>query len=48
VDGGWDHYCAVTTDGDIYCWGWNHKGQLGAGTDRPQSHRLLKTVYPYD
>ena len=31
------HTCGVTTSGDTYCWGWDHWGQLGAGsvaTDR--------------
>src|SRR5256886_8150737 len=26
------HTCAVTTDGTIYCWGFNGNGQLGDGT----------------
>src|SRR2546430_687784 len=26
------HTCAVTTDGAIYCWGFNGNGQLGDGT----------------
>jgi hypothetical protein len=29
---GSDHGCLVTTTGTVQCWGWNHKGQLGSGT----------------
>lgn len=26
--GGW-HSCALSTEGDLYTWGWNSHGQLG-------------------
>ena len=31
--GGW-HSCALATTGDVYVWGWNKHGQLGAGIDK--------------
>lgn len=30
------HSCAVTRDGDIYCWGNDSTGALGDGPDRPE------------
>jgi alpha-tubulin suppressor-like RCC1 family protein len=37
IDAGASHSCAVTTSGDLLCWGANFYGQLGDGTttDRP-------------
>ena len=31
VKAGYYHTCAVKTDGSLWCWGGNEKGQLGAG-----------------
>jgi len=33
VDGGTEHSCALLEDGAVRCWGSNHYGQLGDGTD---------------
>jgi alpha-tubulin suppressor-like RCC1 family protein len=32
IDAGWRHNCALTAQGEAYCWGWNQFGQLGATT----------------
>ncbi|XP_022841811.1 ultraviolet-B receptor UVR8-like [Olea europaea var. sylvestris] len=31
ISGGWRHTMALTTDGELYGWGWNKFGQLGVG-----------------
>ena len=32
IEGGEAHGCALKTDGSMYCWGNNAKGQLGIGS----------------
>ena len=27
------HTCGITTGGETYCWGWDHYGQLGSGSE---------------
>ncbi len=30
------HSAAITVNGDLYCWGWNKRGQVGNGTRKDQ------------
>jgi alpha-tubulin suppressor-like RCC1 family protein len=39
MSAGYDHTCALTTDGRAYCWGGNNNGQLGTGN-------TTRTPYP--
>lgn len=34
---GYNHSCALKTDGTVWCWGGNSKGQLGDGTQIPSA-----------
>jgi len=43
VSAGGEHMCAVTTAGDVRCWGANYAGQLGDGTIRSRP-RLVDVV----
>jgi alpha-tubulin suppressor-like RCC1 family protein len=44
VSAGYDHTCAVTTQGELYCWGGNFSGQLGINSAALQTTivRVLK------
>lgn len=41
---GGTHTCGRTTGGLIYCWGWNHLGQLGDGTATDETTPHLVSV----
>jgi alpha-tubulin suppressor-like RCC1 family protein len=41
---GGQHTCAVTGDGNLYCWGYNNKGQLGDTTINNQSVPTLSDM----
>jgi len=44
IGAGYDHTCAVMTDGTVRCWGRNLSGQLGIGVSDSDSHSLPETV----
>jgi len=33
VSAGDYHNCGVTQEGELYCWGYNNHGQIGAGNE---------------
>ena len=45
VAGGW-HSLALTSDGDIYSWGWNQASQCGHSAD--QLTTVIRQPYPID
>jgi alpha-tubulin suppressor-like RCC1 family protein len=46
VSGSLAHTCAVTSDGRIYCWGYDAYGQLGSGPMGPSPIPLRVTALP--
>ena len=46
VGSGWNFSCGITTDDDVYCWGWNNAGQLGDGTTTDRGEPVAVTGLP--
>lgn len=42
--GGNDHFCAITSEDEVYCWGANQFGQLGDGTTTNRSSPVKAQV----
>lgn len=47
IAAGATHTCATKTDGSLYCWGSNNRGQIGDGTTNNVSSPLLVTGGPW-
>lgn len=41
---GYLHTCGIGTDNKVYCWGYNHRAQLGVGDSTGWTNRPLETV----
>jgi alpha-tubulin suppressor-like RCC1 family protein len=44
VDAGESHTCGVTTEGRLFCWGLDDRGQLGDGTVNPDSPTPVEVI----
>jgi uncharacterized protein len=45
ITGGGQHSCGISTESLTYCWGQNHRGQVGDGTEpSPLNWRLFPTL----
>ncbi|CAI9753039.1 unnamed protein product [Fraxinus pennsylvanica] len=47
ISGGWRHTMAVTTNGELYGWGWNKFGQVGVG-DNVDHCLPVQVKFPHD
>jgi alpha-tubulin suppressor-like RCC1 family protein len=43
VSSGWYHVCSLLTNGSVYCWGGNDKGQLGNASTKEQARVVPAT-----
>ena len=47
LEAGASHTCVVDGDGDVYCWGFNGRGELGAATAQPWSAEPVRVPLPF-
>ncbi|KAL2498540.1 Ultraviolet-B receptor UVR8 [Abeliophyllum distichum] len=47
ISGGWRHTMALTTNGELYGWGWNKFGQVGVG-DNVDHCSPVQVKFPHD